>query len=209
MVTLFIIAAMTLSWSPEVVIRDYLTHNYPWPEIEVEPIISNLELPKEPPIKIVVLKGLPDRTTFLLRFQNGESVEYEARVKAFDWVIKSTRAIGKGEVIGMEDIYKTLENIKHIPKRSVIKEDILIGKVLKRSIPANYAITEGNIENISAVKKGQQVILLFDNGRIRITTKGVAKENGFIGENIKVLNISSKKQIEGKIIDNKTVLVNR
>jgi flagella basal body P-ring formation protein FlgA len=209
MITLFIIAAITLSWSPEVVTRDYLRHNYPWPEIEVEPIINNLELPKEAPKKIVVLKGLPDRTTFLLQFQNGESVEYEARVKAFDWVIKSKRAIGKDEIIGSEDIYKTLENIKHIPKGAVIKEDIVIGKVLKKSIPANFTITERNIGNIHAVKKGQQVILLFDNGRIRITTKGVARENGLIGENIKVLNTSSKKHIEGKIIDNKTVLVNR
>jgi flagella basal body P-ring formation protein FlgA len=209
MITLFIIAAVTFSWSPEVVIRDYLKYNYPWPEIEVKPVINNLELPKVPPKKIFILKGLPGRTTFLLRFPTGESIEYEAMVKAFDWVIKSRRSIGRGEVIGKEDIYKALQSIKHMPKGSVIKEDIVVGKVLKRSIPANYTITEENIENIHAIKKGQKVILLFDNGHLRITAKGVAKEDGFIGENIKVLNTSSKKQIEGKIIDNQTIMVNK
>ena len=209
MITFFLIAAVTLSWSPEVVIRDYLKHNYPWPEIEIDPLINNLKLPKVPPKHIFVLRGLPGRTTFLLQFPKGETLEYEARVTAFDWVIKTRRAIGKGEVIGEEDIYRTLQNIKHIPKSSVVKEYIAIGKVIKRSIPANFTITERNIENINAVKKGQKVILVFDNGRLRITAKGVAKENGVIGENIKVLNTSSKKQIEGKIIDNQTVKVNR
>ena len=36
MITFFLIAAVTLSWSPEVVIRDYLKQNYPWPEVEIE-----------------------------------------------------------------------------------------------------------------------------------------------------------------------------
>jgi flagella basal body P-ring formation protein FlgA len=209
MITFFLIAAVALSWSPEVVIRDYLKHSYSWPEIEIEPVINNLKLPKLPPKNILVIRGLPGRTTFLLRFPTGETLEYEARVTAFDWVIKSRRAIEKGKVIGEEDIYRTMENIKHIPKSAVIEEYLAIGKVIKRSVPANFIITERNIENIHTVKKGQKVILLFDNGRLRITAKGVAKESGFIGENIKVLNTSSKKQIEGEIIDNLTVRVNK
>jgi len=208
MITFFLIVAVTLSWSPEVVIRDYLKHNYPWPEIEIEPVINNLKLPKVAPNNIFVLRGLPGRTTFLLRFPTGETMKYEARVTAFDWVIKSRRSIGKGEVIGEKDIYRTLHSVRHIPKGALIKEYLTVGKIIKRSIPANFIITERNIENIHAVKKGQKVILLFDSGRLRITAKGVAKENGFIGENIRVLNTSSKKQIEGKIIDNRTVIVN-
>ncbi len=207
MVALILATALMLSWSPEVVIKNYLRDHYPWPEIDVQPVKNNRVLPATPPEKILLIKGLPGRSTFLLQFPSGRTVEYQARVEAFDWVVRSRRPIRKGEIIDEKDVYRTLINIKQISKGAAIKKDTVVGRILRQSIPANRTITGNLIEDIPVIKKGQKVILLFDNGRLRIITDGVAKENGHVGKYIKVTNRSSRKQILGKIVDDRTVRV--
>ncbi len=207
MIVFILTTALMLSWSPEMVIKDYVMDNYPWPEIEVQQLNNNLKMPSMPPEKILLTRGLPGRSTFLMRFPSGRILEYEARINAFDWVIKSRRPIRRGEVIDEKDIYKTLLNIRQIPKSAVMNQDMVVGKTLRQSIPANRTIRENLIEDIPVIKRGQNVVLLFDNGQLNIKTNGAAKESGPIGKYIKVINISSKKQVIGKIIDNHTVKV--
>ncbi len=207
MIAFILAATLALAWSPEQMIEDYLRANYPWPEIEVQPVQVTRGLPESPPEKILLVKGLPGRTTFLMRFASGESLEYEARVKAFDWVIKNRRPIKRGEIIDDSDIYRTLLSIQQIPKGAVMRKERIVGMRLKSSISANRTLTENLLESAPVIKKNQTIILIYENDRLRITASGVARENGTHGEYITVMNSASKKQLLGKVINEQTVMV--
>jgi len=58
-----------------------------------------------------------------------------------------------------------------------------------------------------AVVKNQKVSIVYLNKNIKIQMLGVALENGKEGDYIKVKNISTGKELVGKVISNDTVLI--
>jgi flagella basal body P-ring formation protein FlgA len=57
------------------------------------------------------------------------------------------------------------------------------------------------------VKKGDRVTLLVENDHFKITSIGEVKEEGRAGDRIKVTNMSSKREVYGKVLDGHTLLV--
>jgi flagella basal body P-ring formation protein FlgA len=51
------------------------------------------------------------------------------------------------------------------------------------------------------------VTLLVENPSFRITSAGEVKEDGRRGDRVRVINISSKKEVHGRVLDNHTVQV--
>ncbi len=205
--TALLLSMFMLTWSPEEVLRSYLMENYPWPEVEVQSFRYKKKFPDSPPEKIIILKGLPGRTKFLLTFPDGKSIEYSARVKAFDWVLKNKRAIKKGAVIKDSDIYKTLMEVGRIPKGAVTKKENIVGRMAKRSMSVNRVFSERSLKSVPDVEKGQAVLIMFDDEKFSISTNGVAKESGLIGETIVVRNSASNKQLVGTIVGNNVVRI--
>ncbi|MBF0516976.1 MAG: flagellar basal body P-ring formation protein FlgA [Nitrospirae bacterium] len=197
----FLLTALVTVWSPEAVLKDYIQTNYPWPEVKLQVIGKNRDqILQQYPQSITVSSGsIPGRATFLLSFASGEAAYVEAAVEAFDWVISNRRPMLKGEVITSDDIYKTMINIKYIPKGAVSQEAALIGKVLSQSIAVNRPLTENLAADQKIVKKGDEVRIVIDSGKFKITARGIAKEEGEDGKYIKVLCPSTNKLITAKI----------
>ena len=81
------------------------------------------------------------------------------------------------------------------------------GKILAE-IPITYRITqqkEGKL--IPVIQKNQKVNILYIKGAIKVQLLGIALDSGKEGDYIKVKNISTGKEIVGKVIDGQTVLV--
>ena len=57
------------------------------------------------------------------------------------------------------------------------------------------------------IRKGDRVILLAENHLFKITTLGETKEEGRKGERIKLINLSSKKEVYGRVINSNTVQI--
>ncbi|WP_028950648.1 flagella basal body P-ring formation protein FlgA [Sulfurihydrogenibium subterraneum] len=81
------------------------------------------------------------------------------------------------------------------------------GKTLAE-IPVAYRISQqkdGKL--ILVIRKNQKVNILYMKGAIKVQLLGIALDNGKEGDYIKVKNISTGKEIVGKVIDGQTVLV--
>ena len=85
-------------------------------------------------------------------------------------------------------------------------EDVL-GKRTKRSINEGNVLTEDILELPPVVKPGDLVSIVVENSRLRISALGQVKEKGGVGENVKVVNKSSNKEIVGKVVSDKIVKV--
>ena len=195
------------SWSLEETLKEYVKNVYPWPEIIISDIIVKGDIPDIRPTKIIVQKGLPGRTVFLLEFDSSETLSVTANVKAFDNVISVKRAFKKGYILQKDDLYTLLMDVQRIPAGALKDVKSIIGKSINRSIFANTPITAGMLTDSCTVKKGKRVVLLVEGENFRISTTGEIKESGNIGDYVKALNIASKRVISGLLIDENTVKV--
>lgn len=189
-------------------LKNHIMENYPWPEIEISNIVLNADAPDAKPERILVEKGLPNRTVFLIDYGKGKKITATAQVKAFDRVVMSRRAFRKGYQLQEEDVYTTLMDITRIPKDALRNSDQVGGSALSRSVIANMPIVMAMLgEAQQVVKRGQRVTLIIDTQGMNITAKGELKENSAIGNYVKVLTLDSKRTVSGRLLNENTVKV--
>ena len=80
-----------------------------------------------------------------------------------------------------------------------LKDEEIVG-----TIPITFRISA---TTKSTIVKNQKVSIVYLNKNIKIQMLGVALENGKEGDYIKVKNISTGKELVGKVISNDTVLI--
>jgi len=83
-----------------------------------------------------------------------------------------------------------------------------IDKVVARvKLLPNTIILQRFVEVPFAIKRGELIKIVAEKNGIYVETTGRALQNGHIGDTIKVKNVYSRKVIEGKVKDEKTVVV--
>jgi flagella basal body P-ring formation protein FlgA len=188
-------------------LKEYLEKHYPWNEIEVSNVQSIGKVENEAPEKIIVERGPLGKAIFSLHFENSTKIIVNANVRALDWVVKSKRPFRKGHVVHRDDVYVSKMDIRKMPSSAISDPAIIIGKSLKRSVIANIPIVEGMIEQSQVVKRGKKIILMIESGGFNITATGRIKEKGYVGMPVRAMNLSSKKEVRGILIDENTVRV--
>jgi flagella basal body P-ring formation protein FlgA len=200
-------SAASLQWDPEEVLESFLTANYPWDDIEVSNVRFKGKPGNEAPEYVNVEKGPIGKGVFLFLFKDERIVVATANVKAYGQVVRSMRPYRKGRIIRSDDLYVSKMDIRKMPGSAIKDPASVIGKSLKRSISANMPIVENMIEASQIVKRGKRVILMINQSGLNITAYGKIKEKGYIGMPVKAMNLSSKKDVMGVLIDENTVEV--
>jgi flagella basal body P-ring formation protein FlgA len=199
--------AWTAPWEPREVIGKYLTTHYPWAEIEILEISGDEDLPKTPPTRIHLISGPLGRAVFSFGFKSGEKALIQAQIRAMDWVATTRRPLRNGHTIQNEDVYLSLIDVRRMPRDALTRLEGAWGKTVLRSIEGNMPIIESALGDPPIIKKGQLITLIASAPGLKITTQGEARENGRLGQQIKVINLSSKQDIRGVPIDDQNVKV--
>jgi flagella basal body P-ring formation protein FlgA len=110
-------------------------------------------------------------------------------------------------VIEAKDLYLTNRNIALFHPDVVTEMTEVLGKRTTLSINNNEILRAGMVEVPPTIKKGDRVILLIENPHIKITTFGESKEEGRRGDRVKLINLSSRKEVYGKVLDANTVRI--
>jgi len=191
----------------EVILKRHLMDNYPWADVEVSGLKLSNEAPAEAPTAITVEKNPPGRTVFHLEYRGSRRITATAAVRAFDRIIISRGACGKGYTLTREDVYATLMDITRVPKGAVRDEERVIGKPLMRSIIANAPLTDTMVSDAPMVKRGRKVMLLAAGSGITIKAPGEIKQDAVVGDYVRAINLLSKQVIAGLLVDVNTVRV--
>jgi flagella basal body P-ring formation protein FlgA len=195
------------SWTAEDVLQTFLAENYPWEKIEISNVKMISAGPDRVPDTINVEKGPLGKAVFSFFYDDSQKATVTAEVRAFDTVVRSKRPFNKGHVLNNEDLYLSEMDIKRMPVSSVKDPETIIGKSLKRSITANITVTEDMVEKSQVVDKGKQVVLLINAHGFNITAAGETREKGYVGKAVKAINLSSKREVRGVLINERTVKV--
>lgn len=83
------------------------------------------------------------------------------------------------------------------------REDILgayLGKQLKRTVYAGYKLNPAFVGNPILVKRNSRVNMIYRFGRLEINAWGRALDEGGAGDVISIMNLESRKRIQGEIL---------
>lgn len=143
-------------------------------------------------------------------FANGREIKkirFSARVDIYADVLVPRHFLQKHHEIRADDIEIVNKNIAVLPQDVITEEKEVLGKRTTLSINSQEVLRLSLLEPLPLVNKGDRVILLIENDQFKITALGEVKEVGRKGDRIKLVNLSSKKEVYGRVLDANTVQV--
>lgn len=102
-----------------------------------------------------------------------------------------------GDIIAANDIDWIDIAYDKKASRLVRDEKELIGKTPRRSLIAGQAIRTHDLEEPTVISRNSTVMIRAETGALTITAKGRALDDAAKGETVRVMNLQSKKTIEG------------
>lgn len=128
-------------------------------------------------------------------------------IRVYEDVVASSRKIDRNDILNMDNlVIKRMETTKLTGSTFNNVED-LIGKRATRPILLNTPITAEIVDNPPAIKKGDFIKIFVQTGNLHVVTKGVAKEDGYLGKIIRIKNIDSNKELYGRVEDSTSVKI--
>ncbi len=114
-------------------------------------------------------------------------------------VVVSRRSLPAGSVLGPEDLGVELRPASKLPGGWLSDPSQARGKRLRRSLQAGAPILSGHLKHVPDVQRGQRVKLHLRHGALRIDATGRALQDGRVGDWIRVRNLSSRREVHGRL----------
>ncbi len=156
-------------------------------------------------------QGLLGRSAFLVSIRRGlktvASQWVTAEVLVRQEVALAAASLKRHHLINRGDL--TLQAVYLSRPLELYAEapEALVGKRMVRSVDQGVPISMDIVEEAPLIYKGDRVSLLIQEGGFSISTIGLAKEDGFLGRQIAVMNLDSKKVVYGRVQDAATVKI--
>lgn len=149
----------------------------------------------------------PGRSVFAYESPGGEKARAVSDSRRSETVVLSARSLPKGHRLREDDIYLAQVEGTRIPDGAIREAEEAVGKRLSRSIGPNLPIRERMLSETREIKRGRRVMLIAEANGLRISAPGETLENGRIDGYVKAVNLSSKKSVTGRLVDESTVRV--
>jgi|GEM_PF-5338482 len=127
--------------------------------------------------------------------------------KAREAVVRSARALAKGHILAGGDLEVVELERAHVPPGALRDAGAAAGRVLGRAVGAGVILREEMLADGSVVKRGRRVTLVAEGATLRIAAPGETLENARIGGPVKAVNLTSRRTVAGRLVDEDTVRV--
>lgn len=147
------------------------------------------------------------RVSYSLSCKDKTSWQSRATAKVRVWlpVVVANQAIQKDEVLTAVMLGTRLTELTQSKLSVELDPAALQGMQTKRRIQAGQVISRHLLEHKLLVEKGSHVIIRVQTQGFEASTKGVALEDGQLGQRIKVQNLSSGTVLEADVVAEATV----
>lgn len=122
-------------------------------------------------------------------------------------VVVARRPLSSFHVVTVDDVELVPHPLVRKGERYAFSLEEIVGKRVRRSVPQGAPILLGMVDDVPIIRPGDHVTLIVEGEGIEITTMGEAKENGYLGRRVAVMNVESKKVVYGKVRDASSVVV--
>lgn len=122
-----------------------------------------------------------------------------AQVKLFRDVVTVTRPLKRGMVVDYDDVVLRERDISLIKQGYMTAVELAVGQKLLRPMVTDQVLTLTHLEQVAAVRKGDQVVISARSGTLSVKMPGEALSDGGLSEQIRVKNLNSKRVIKARI----------
>lgn len=120
-----------------------------------------------------------------------------------------SQTVRYGETISANDIHWIDLPDREVQHDIVLNTSEIIGMTPRRMVMAGKPIRDRDIELPKVVKRGDNVIILYELGALSLTAEGKALEDGAKDDVIRIVNTSSHRPIEAFVVGEGTVTVSQ
>jgi len=200
--------------------RRYVQQQNPWPASELRVQIYPQEEPVLLPDKQFTLEVLPSKgqERFLGEVALEMAVLKEGRLlKKFkingkvtleQTIVCASRALPPQTVIGPKDVHLSRRDVTSLAQQDIFtSEKQVLGHLVSKGLGPQEILTNRHLDHKPIIKRGEEVTVVLDQNGLVISTRGVTREDGFLGRQVRVRNTKSKKEFQAEVLDAKTVKV--
>lgn len=182
-------------------------------------VLSNPDLalraPAKGPALLTVEKLNYDRTSgrfsaLLLAGSGAGSIDrarVEGRAQAVREFPVLNRRINAGEVITESDLDWRELPASRADGNLLANTQDLIGKTVRRPTPAGQPLRATDVRRPEVIAKGAMVSIVMESPGLLLSTAGRALDSGGAGDTISVMNLQSKRTVEGIVAGPSKVVV--
>lgn len=147
------------------------------------------------------MSGLSTKGGFLVPVKDGTNQQTKwisGTIRVSKLTPVTTRMILQGEKLKSEDVRMEMTDVT-FAKDSGLQSGEIDGKLAARMLPVGTPLWASDLKQEPAAKRGQIVKALLGDSTFEVSVYVEAQENGFIGDQIKVKNLETKKILSGTI----------
>lgn len=123
------------------------------------------------------------------------------RVSMYAQVLVATRPLSRGALLGPDDLKLERRELGALYGGYLTDSAQANGMVLRRSLVPGATIEPSALEAQTLVQRGQGVVLVSRGAGLEVRAAGEALASGARGEWVQVRNTSSKRIVEGTVIE--------
>ncbi len=146
-----------------------------------------------------VIGTVPVKITFLL--DGGGSLTYAAtaRVRVYASVLVAAERLNRHEIVTQEALRVETREITNLTDAYFTVPAEVAGKRARRVISPGNMLKASDVEAIPLVNRGAGVTVAIVLGKVTVTSKAKALEDGEMGEIIKVQDLTTGKRLVGTV----------
>jgi flagella basal body P-ring formation protein FlgA len=134
------------------------------------------------------------------------SINVPVRIGLLTEVLAATRQIPRGASVGSEDVRVERRELT-VGQEPLRDPSDALGRQATRSIAAGELILASLMEQPPLVRRGDIVILTAEGRGLRAVTQGEAREEGRPGQVIRVRNLTSNREVYGRVDGERSVRI--
>jgi flagella basal body P-ring formation protein FlgA len=122
-------------------------------------------------------------------------------------VVVATRPVARGELVSAADVTVDRLDLSQVARGVVTDVGDVAGRLARSPLVPYQPIRRDQLEAPVAVHRGDVVLLVAERNGLRITAPGEVRDDAGLGEQVRVVNRASRKDLVGRVRDASTVAV--
>ena len=155
------------------------------------------------PVTVLVEATSLDR----LGARTTRSTTVNFRIGAQQDVVVAVRELTARTALAASDLRTERRSYDRVPAGALRETREAVGKEVTRALAPGEVLTASSVATPRAVRRGSVVTLLVEGRGFRIVARGVASEDGAVGDTIKVVTQSSRREMAGRVEDDRTIRI--
>jgi flagellar basal body P-ring formation protein FlgA len=122
-------------------------------------------------------------------------------------VVVARRALARGEILSAADVEIDRRDLAALPRDVATDLSDVVGSAVRQSIVPFAPLRRDQLATVAVVRRGDAVQIIAQSGGLRITAAGEVRHDARRGEQVRVLNRASQREVLARVRDGSTVEV--